>query len=258
MEILGVDIGGSGIKGAPVDTATGQLLAERFRIATPKSGTPRALAKTLKTLVQHFQWNGLIGCGFPAVVQNGIAKTASNIDNKWIESDVVGLFTEATNCKTWVVNDADAAGLAEMKFGAGREQNGIVMLLTIGTGIGSAMFTGGRLVSNTELGHIYLNGEIAEDYASDAVRKKLDLTWKKWGKRFDKYLRHVENIFWPDLIIIGGGMSKRFDKFKESLSVKTTVVPAQLLNDAGIIGAALFAESVQNTEKGSIFHPENQ
>jgi polyphosphate glucokinase len=249
MKILGVDIGGSGIKGAPVDTAAGLLLAERYRIATPKSGAPRAIAKTLKKLVDHFEWKGGIGCGFPAVVQSGVAKTASNIDKKWIDTDAAQLFTEATNCKTYVVNDADAAGVAEMKFGAGRDQKGIVMIVTVGTGIGSAMFTAGKLVANTELGHIFLNGKIAEDYASDAARKKLDLTWKKWGKRFDKYLRHVENIFWPDLIIIGGGMSKRYDKFKEHITVKTRVVPARLLNDAGIIGAALFAESLQNTEK---------
>lgn len=249
MKILGVDIGGSGIKGAPVDTADGLLLAERYRIATPKSGAPRAIAKTLKKLVDHFDWKGIIGCGFPAVVQNGIAKTASNIAPKWIDTDAAKLFAETTNCKTCVVNDADAAGVAEMKFGAGRDQKGIVMIVTVGTGIGSAMFTGGKLVTNTELGHIYLNGKIAEDYASDAARKRLNLTWKKWGKRFDKYLRHVENIFWPDLIIIGGGMSKRYDKFKDYITVKTEVVPARLLNDAGIIGAALFAESLRNNEK---------
>ena len=251
MKILGVDIGGSGIKGAPVDTAAGLLLEERYRIATPKSGAPKAIAKTLKKLVDHFEWKGVIGCGFPAVVQNGIAKTASNIAPKWIGTDAAQLFAETTNCQTCVVNDADAAGVAEMKFGAGRDQKGIVMIVTVGTGIGSAMFTGGKLVTNTELGHIYLNGKIAEHYASDAARKKLELTWKKWGKRFDKYLRHVENIFWPDLIIIGGGMSKRYDKFKDYITVKTEVVPARLLNDAGIIGAALFAESLQNTEKES-------
>jgi polyphosphate glucokinase len=156
MKILGVDIGGSGIKGAPVDTAAGLLLAERYRIATPKSGAPRAIAKALKKLVDHFEWKGGIGCGFPAVVQNGVAKTASNIDKKWIDTDAAQLFTEATNCKTYVVNDADAAGVAEMKFGAGRDQKGIVMIVTVGTGIGSAMFTAGKLVTNTELGHIYL------------------------------------------------------------------------------------------------------
>lgn len=248
MEILGVDIGGSGIKGAPVDTENGQLLSERYRLSTPKSGSPKAIAKTLKKLVAHFEWSGVIGCGFPAVIQDGVARTASNVDKDWIGANAAALFSETTNCKTCVVNDADAAGLAEMRFGAGKDQKGIVLLLTVGTGIGSAMFTGGKLVTNSELGHIYLNGKIAEDYTSDAARKSSDLTWKKWAKRFDKYLDHVESIFWPDLIIIGGGASKRFEKFRKYLTVKSNVVPAQLLNDAGIIGAALFAESMEKAE----------
>lgn len=245
MEILGVDIGGSGIKGARVDTVTGQLLSERYRLPTPKSGSPKAIAKTLKKLAAHFEWASVIGCGFPAVIQNGVARTASNIDKSWIGTNAAGLFSETTNCKAYVVNDADAAGLAEMQFGAGKDQKGIVLLLTVGTGIGSALFTGRKLVNNSELGHIYLNGEIAEKYAADSVRKSANLTWKKWAKRFDKYLNHVEGIFWPELIIIGGGASKRFDKFSKYLSVKSRVVPAQLLNDAGIIGAALYAESLQ-------------
>lgn len=248
MHILGVDIGGSGIKGAIVDTSTGQLIGERHRIETPQPATPKAVAATLAELVRHFDWQGPIGCGFPAAIQHGVVRTASNIDASFIGTDINRLFSETTACHCFNLNDADAAGLAEMRFGEGLDQKGLVLLVTIGTGLGTVLFSGGQLVPNTELGHIYLdNGQEAERYASDAVRKAEDLGWKSWGKRFDRYLRTMEKLFWPDLIILGGGASKKFDKFNDQLTVKVPVKPAAFLNQAGIVGAALYAADIQNS-----------
>jgi polyphosphate glucokinase len=244
MQILGVDIGGSGIKGAIVDTLTGELISERHRIDTPQPATPEAVAAVLAQLVVHFSWNGPIGCGFPAVIQHGVVRTASNISKAFIGANIDSLFSEATNCEVHNLNDADAAGIAEMHFGEGAGQVGVVLLITIGTGLGTALFTGGNLLPNTELGHVYLeNGLEAERFASDAARKLQDLGWKSWGSRFDIYLSTMEKLFWPDLIILGGGASKKFDKFKEQISIKTTVKPAAFLNQAGIVGAALYAKS---------------
>ncbi|MCQ8103625.1 ROK family protein [Methylomonas sp. SURF-2] len=244
MHILGVDIGGSGIKGAVVDTVSGELLTERHRIDTPQPATPEAVAAVLAQLVLHFNWTGPVGCGFPAAIQHGVARTAANISKGFIGTDIDALFSEATNCPCYNVNDADAAGMAEMQFGEGAKQAGVVLLVTIGTGLGTALFTDGHLIPNTELGHLYLdNGLEAERYASDAVRKIEDLGWKAWGNRFNAYLTLMENLFWPDLIILGGGASKKFDKFKEQLKVVAPVKPAAFLNQAGIVGAALFAKS---------------
>ncbi len=244
MHILGVDIGGSGIKGAVVDTLTGKLITERHRIETPQPPTPEAIAAVLAQLVLHFNWNGLVGCGFPAAIQQGVARTASNISKAFIDTNVDKLFSEATNCPCYNVNDADAAGMAEMHFGEGTGQSGVVLLITIGTGLGTAVFIDGNLLPNTELGHLYLeNGIEAERYASDAARKLEDLGWKSWGNRFNTYLSTMEQLFWPDLIIIGGGASKKFDKFKDYLTVDTPVKPAAFLNQAGIVGAALYAKS---------------
>ncbi|MEM7515224.1 MAG: ROK family protein [Bacteroidota bacterium] len=240
MNILGIDVGGSGIKGAPVDTTTGTLLADRFRIDTPQPSTPKAMAKVVKEISKHFSWNGPIGCGFPAPIQKGVAKTATNIDDSWIGTSVEKTFGNATGCPVRAVNDADAAGIAENVFGAGQGRMGVTILLTIGTGIGSALFQDGKLIPNTELGHlIFKDGKIAEWYASDSARKRNDLKWGEWGKRFNKYLNHVHKIFYPDLIIVGGGASKKFNQFEDELDVPTEVVPAQSLNQAGIIGAAL-------------------
>jgi polyphosphate glucokinase len=244
MKILGIDIGGSGIKGAPVDTDTGELLAERFRLPTPEPATPKKVAQTVTELVQHFDWTDAVGYGFPAAIQHGIVRTASNIDKSWIGTNVVELFSKATNCLTGVINDADAAGLAEMKFGAGKDQPGVILMITVGTGLGTAIFSDGKLLPNTEFGHVILRNKIAEHYASDASRKDKELSWKKWGKRFDKYLNRLEDLLWPDMIIIGGGASKKFDRFSEYFTVKAHVMPARLLNDAGIIGAALAAELI--------------
>jgi len=241
MKILGIDIGGSGIKGSPVDTKKGKLLAPRFRIPTPEGAKPKPVAKVVAEIAKHFDWTGPVGCGFPAAVQHGIARTAANIDESWIGTHVAELFSQRTRCPVTVINDADAAGLAEMTFGAGKGRDGVVLIVTIGTGLGTSLFTDGVLLPNTELGHIEIDCEDAELMASDAARKRDELSWRKWSKRFDLYLTSLEKLVWPDLIILGGGASKKHDRFFENLSVKAEVVPAANLNEAGIIGAALAA-----------------
>lgn len=239
MQVLGVDIGGSGIKGAVVDTQTGELVTERFRLETPQPATPEAVANTVNELVKHFSWKGKIGCGFPAVIHDGIAKTAANVDPTWININVDELFTKKTGLETYIVNDADAAGIAEMKFGIGKDKKGVVLLLTIGTGIGSALFMNGKLIPNTEYGHLYYKGEVAEKYCADSVRKKLDLKWDEWAKRFSNFLKHIERTINPDLIIIGGGVSKKQDKFLHLINLETELRLALLENNAGIVGAAV-------------------
>lgn len=241
MDVLGIDVGGSGIKGAPVNIETGELLQERHRIPTPQPATPEAVANTIKELVEYFGWNGKVGVGFPAAVQNGVVKTASNIDESWIGVQINTYLSEKTGCDVTVANDADVAGFAEMKFGGGKGQRGTVILLTIGTGVGSVLFLDGKLLPNTELGHLYFNGSTIEEYAADSVRKNEDLGWKKWGKRFNKVLKHFEQMFYPELIIVGGGVSKKMEKFEEFIDIDTKLMPAQLLNEAGIIGAAAYA-----------------
>ena len=244
MHVLGVDIGGSGIKGAIVDTITGELVSERYRIKTPQPATPEAIASVLTQLVIHFDWAGPVGCGFPSAIRHGVAKTAANISQGFMDTNIDELFSKATKCHCYNLNDADAAGMAEMRFGEGVGQSGVVLLITIGTGLGTVFFTDGNLLPNTELGHLYLpSGIKAEHYASDAVRKTKDLNWKNWGNRFNTYLIMMEQLFWPDLIIIGGGASKKFDKFKGQLTVEAPVKPAAFLNQAGIVGAALYALS---------------
>jgi polyphosphate glucokinase len=241
MEILGIDIGGSGIKGAPVNLETGELMAPRHRIPTPQPSKPKAVAKVVKKVARHFDWNGPIGAGFPAVIQHGVARTAANIHKSWVNTDAAKLFGKKTGCPVTVVNDADAAGIAEMAFGAGQGRNGVVLLVTIGTGLGTSVFIDGRLLPNTEFGHIEIDCEDAELMASDAARKEHDLSWKKWAKRLDNYLLRLEALIWPDLIILGGGVSKKHEKFIPRLTVQAEVVPAETLNEAGIIGAALAA-----------------
>jgi len=244
MEILGIDIGGSGIKGALVDVDKGVLSTARHRIPTPQPATPKAVAETINELVNHFNWNGKIGCGFPASIIKGIVRTASNIDKGWMGVNAQELFSETTNCKTIVLNDADAAGIAEVEFGAGKDVDGSTIIITVGTGIGTAMFTKKQLVPNTELGHLILNSMIAEHYASDAVRKKDHLSWKKWSYRFNEYLSEIERLLWPELIILGGGISKKSDKYLKHLKTKAEIVPAKLRNEAGIIGAAMAARNL--------------
>jgi len=243
MNILGIDVGGTGIKGAPVHTDTGTLLTERYRQLTPDGAKPGPVAEIVKSVALQFNWHAPIGCGFPAVIRNGVAETAANINQKWIGTNVAELFSEATECPVYVVNDADAAGLAEVTFGAGKGVRGVLMMITIGTGLGSALFIDGKLVPNTELGHIEVECDEAESIASDVVRKQQDLSWKKWAKRLDKYLNTLENLFHPDLMILGGGAVKKKDQFLPLLTLHTRVIPAELGNDAGIVGAALAARN---------------
>ena len=241
MEILGVDIGGTGIKGAPVDVRTGRLLTDRFRLLTPQPATPQAVSETVAGIAAHFSWQGRIGCGFPAVIQHGKVFTAANISKKWIGADARSLFEQATDCTVTLGNDADVAGLAEMRFGAGRGRRGVALIVTLGTGIGTALFVDGVLVPNTEFGHIEVLGREAEKWAAESVREKKGLSWKKWAKRVDEVLWRLHAYIWPELIIIGGGVSKKYEKFRHHLSVPTEVMPAQLRNEAGIVGAALVA-----------------
>jgi polyphosphate glucokinase len=241
---LGIDFGGSGIKGALVDTRNGELQSDRHRIPTPNPATPEAVAQTIKEIVDHFNYQGSVGVAFPAAIMNGIVQNASNIDDSWIGQDAPRLLSETTNCQVKVLNDADAAGLAEMRFGHGKNIRGVSLIVTVGVGLGTALFTDGALLPNTELGHVYLKKKkkVAEHWASDAIRKQENLSWKKWAKRFGKYLHHLEGLFYPELIIIGGGASKKFDKYSQYLKkVKTKIVPAELQNHAGIIGAAVEA-----------------
>lgn len=239
MEILGIDIGGSGIKGAPVDMKKGEMLTERYRIETPQPASPQPVAEIVAEIARHFSWQGPIGCGFPAAIQHGIVRTASNIDAAWMGVNAVQLFSQVTDSPVKVINDADAAGLAEMSFGAGRDRKGVVLLITLGTGLGTTIFTDGILLPNTELGHIEIRGKAAEKRASDAVRQEKRLSWEKWANRLDEYLIAMEKLLWPDLIILGGGISKYHAKFLPYITVQTEIVPAQLRNEAGIIGAAL-------------------
>lgn len=239
MDILGIDIGGSGIKGAPVDTKTGKLLAERHRIKTPKGAEPEPVAEVVGRLVQYFDWQGPVGVGFPAVVQYGEVKTAANISESWIGLNAREMFAAASGCDVTVINDADAAGLAEMKFGAGKGRRGTVLLLTLGTGIGSALFNDGVLIPNTEFGHMEIECEIAELRMSDAARQRDELSWKKWAKRLNRYIGKLHLLLQPNLIILGGGVSKEYEKFLPLLKVNCEIVPAQFFNEAGIVGAAL-------------------
>ncbi|MDZ4765838.1 MAG: ROK family protein [Chloroflexota bacterium] len=239
MEILGIDIGGTGIKGAPVDTEQGTMLTERFRVLTPQPATPEAVAESVAHIVEYFNWRGEIGAGYPGVVKDGYTLTAANVDPGWIGAHASALLEHVTGCPVSLVNDADAAGLAEMRFGAGRGQLNTVFMLTVGTGIGTALFVNGQLVPNTELGHLLIRGKDAEQRASEKVRVEKELSWKSWARRFNEYLVYLDNLFWPDMFIIGGGVSKYFSKFSYRLTVRARVVPAELQNDAGIVGAAM-------------------
>lgn len=249
MDILGIDVGGSGIKGAPVDIKTGQLRLERIRIKTPKEAEPQPVAEVVVQIVQAFKWKGSIGVGFPAPIKSGVAKMAANISEAWIGENIEQLFTEATGCPCKVGNDADLAGLAEIAFGAGKGRAGTVIMITLGTGIGTAIFHDGQLLPNTEFGHLEIDGRDAESDASDAARERDDLSWKKYAKRLNKYLLAMERLFWPDLFIIGGGISKKHEKFLPLLALQTEVVPAQLQNEAGIVGAALFGKEQRQANR---------
>jgi polyphosphate glucokinase len=240
-QVLGIDIGGTGIKGAPVDVDRGTLAADRYRLLTPQPAKPAAVADVVAQVAAKFGGEGTVGATFPAVIRGGIAETAANVDRSWVGEDVAKRLGQVAGRPFVVLNDADAAGLAEMRFGAGRDKKGVVMMVTLGTGIGSALFVDGVLVPNTELGHLELRGKEAEKRASEIVRENKKLSWRKWGRRLDEYMRHLEMLFWPDLFIIGGGSSKKAPKFFGFLKTRAPIVPAQLLNEAGIVGAAVAA-----------------
>jgi polyphosphate glucokinase len=239
---FGIDIGGSGMKAAPVDLTTGTLTAERHKFLTPRPSTPKAMAAVVRQLVDHFQWEGNVGVAFPAVVRKGVAGSAANIDESWIGTDIDDVFTTASGRPVHVINDADAAGLAEMRYGAGRGRNGVVIMLTFGTGIGSGLFHDGTLVPNTELGHLELDGHQAEHRAAAVIRDRQKLTWKEWGQRVDRYLAHVVFLFSPDLLILGGGVSRKADRWLPNVDVDAEIAVAALENEAGIVGAALVAD----------------
>jgi polyphosphate glucokinase len=243
-QVLGIDIGGTGIKGAPVDVGAGKLTADRCKLATPHPAKPDPVAEVVSELVKSFDWTGPIGLTFPGVVTGGEIRTAANLDPDWIGVNAGELFGRATGQPVTVVNDADAAGIAEMKFGAGAGKGGTVLMLTLGTGIGSALFIDGALVPNTEFGHIEIRGKDAEKRASEQAREEHELSWGKWAGHVDEYLEHMEALLSPALIILGGGISKKSDKFLPLLTgLRAPVVPAAMLNDAGIVGAAMAAEA---------------
>ena len=243
---IGVDIGGTGIKGAPVDVAGGELSSERVRLLTPSPATPELVCRTVAEVVSQFEGAGPIGITMPAVVRAGVVETAANIDPTWIGVDAAALFGDALGREVTVLNDADAAGLAEMKFGAGQGHAGSVVVVTLGTGIGSAVFADGVLLPNTELGHLPLNGRDAEEWAADSARDRDDLSWKHWAQRLEEYFSLLESLLWPELIIVGGGVSKKAEKFLPRIDIRTPIVAAQLQNEAGIIGAALRATQSQS------------
>lgn len=245
MIAYGIDVGGSGVKGAPVDLETGELDGERVRIKTPQPATPGAILETCLEVVRQSEWNGPVGCGFPAVIKGGIIQTATNIDDSNIGFDLAGGLESELGNPVHVLNDADAAGVAEMHWGAGRDESGVVLMLTLGTGIGTALFVNGSLVPNTELSHIEIDGHDAETRAADSARKRENLKWKEYAARLDRYVTTIENLLWPDLVIIGGGISKKSDRFIPRLSARTKVVSAQMLNEAGIAGAALASVTEQ-------------
>jgi polyphosphate glucokinase len=244
MEILGIDIGASAVKGALVDLDAGDLSSDRLRLPVPERATPEAVLAAIAKIVDHFGWEGAVGCGFPGVVRHGKVFTAANLDKSWIGLDLRETLSRELACPVTVLNDADAAGLAEVRFGAGKGRRGVVLVLTLGTGIGSALFIDGRLVPNTEFGHIEIEGQTAEQRASDRAREKEELSWKKWAERLDRVLDRMNLHLWPDLVILGGGVSKRHEKFLPLLTTKLAVVPAALRNRAGIVGAALAAREL--------------
>ncbi|MDX1447513.1 MAG: ROK family protein [Acidimicrobiia bacterium] len=242
MPVLGIDIGGSGIKGNLVDTDTGRLLADRYKIDTPQPAMPAAVADAVADMVAHFDHQGVVGCTFPAIVRRGVTLSAANVDDSWIGTDAQALFAARAGLRFHVFNDADAAAIAEMEFGAGRGRRGVVVVLTFGTGIGSGMFVDGVLVPNTEFGHLHLDAHApVEAWAAARIRKEEDLTWEEWAGRVDRLLHHLDRIFSPDLFILGGGVSRRWEEWGFALTTPVETVPAQLENEAGIVGAAVAA-----------------
>ena len=242
MKLLGIDIGGSGVKGAVVDTKKGVFITDRLRIETPRPATPDAVAKPVRQIIRHLEWDGPVGCTFPGVVRHGSVYTAANMSDEWIGIDAAKLFGKVTDLPFTVINDADAAGVAEASFGAARHREGVVVLVTLGTGIGTAVLVDGVLVPNTELGHLPMPSGDAEKYAAESVRDRENLGWEEWAARLTEYFRLVEDLLWPDLFVVGGGISKNPDPWLPLIACRTPIVPARLRNKAGIIGAALQAD----------------
>lgn len=242
MEILGVDIGGSGIKGALINVEEGKLMTRRYRLPTPPQAVPEAVGDVVAKIIRHFNWQGPIGCTFPGVVRHGVTYSAANVDAAWVGADARALLEAKTSCPVLLLNDADAAGIAEMRFGAGQGHKGVVIILTFGTGIGSAIFTEGVLLPNTEFGHMEIRRKEAEHRAADRIRTEKDLSWKRWAKRVNEFLSRMELLFSPDLFIIGGGVSRQHKKFLPLLSTQAEIVPARFFNEAGIVGAAIAAK----------------
>ncbi|HWN64012.1 MAG TPA: ROK family protein [Streptosporangiaceae bacterium] len=244
MHALGIDIGGTGIKAAPVDVTTGKLLADRLKVDTPRPALPDQVADQVKELTTAFNWSGPVGITFPGVVIGGVTGTAANLDPAWIGLNTAEFLGKATGNLVRVMNDADAAGVAEMTFGAGVGEQGTVLMLTFGTGIGSALFIKGILVPNTEFGHVEIRGRDAEERASERAKNLHDLSWSKWAEHVDEYLKHIEALLSPDLIIVGGGVSRQSEKWVPRLTgIRARIVPAAMLNDAGIVGAAMATSS---------------
>ena len=243
MAVLGIDIGGSGIKGNLVDTSTGELLSDRHKISTPQPSTPDAVAEVVGSMIDHFDYSGPVGCTFPAIVKNGVAFSAANVDDAWIGTDAETLFeTHAPGHDFTMLNDADAAAIAEVAFGAAKGRNGVVIVVTFGTGIGSGMFVDGALVPNTELGHLHLDGHApVEDWAAARLKVDEGLSWPEWSKRVEAYLRHLDRLFSPDLFVFGGGVSRDWDRIAPHIDVDVEVRPAAFENEAGIVGAAMAA-----------------
>ena len=241
-KVLGVDVGGSGIKGGIVDLDVGELITDRHRIATPQPATPKAVAKVVRRVVEHFEWDGKVGVAIPSIVRHGVVHSAANVDPSWMGVDAVKRFSKTLDRQVWVLNDADAAGLAELHYGHAKDYaDGVVMLLTLGTGIGSAIFVEGELLPNSELGHLEFHGSDAEHYASARVREIEGLSWEEWGRRVNEYLHHLEFLFSPDVFIIGGGVSRRSEKFFPYLDTSARIIAADLENRAGVVGAAWYA-----------------
>lgn len=245
--ILGIDIGGSGIKGALINIKTGELLGSRLKIATPEISSPTNIIEVIQNLVKHFSWKGTIGCTFPGVIIKQVIKTSANLHKSCIDVNLSKMIEEATGCTTWTLNDADAAAYAELSFGSAQNFKGSGLMITIGTGLGSALFFNKTILPNTELGHIILNGIKGETYASAAAIVRESLSWENWGKRFNEYLHYIHSLLWPELIILGGGISRDFIQFKHFLDIPAQVVPAKFYNHAGIIGAALAAHKAMRS-----------
>lgn len=242
MEVLGIDVGGSGMKGGIVNIDTGEMISERHRIPTPTSRKPDEMAAVIAQIVKHFDYKGRVGCGFPTVIKKGVCKSPGNLDPSWLGVNIEELFEAKTGLDFTVVNDADIAGYASMNYGIGKGVEGLVVMITIGTGLGSGAFYDGKLIPNFELGQIpYKKYKKIELWAAASAKEREGLTYKKWGKRFNKFLKYVDLIIAPDLILLGGGTSKDFDEFKEYITIETPVIPAELQNHAGIIGAAAAA-----------------